>query len=68
MIDATETLIYLVSNPDKCDELLSVLNNIGRAYDCYENGLPVESEAQMALMREAMYRWALGIKQEADCD
>lgn len=48
----------LVKNPGKCDELLQALDEIARSVSSYEYGLPMYEEAQVARMREAIYRWA----------
>lgn len=50
----------LVKNPDKCDELLEVLNEIARDIDAYEFGLPLYDDGSKARLREAIYQWACG--------
>lgn len=48
----------LVNDQEKCDELLSRLNEIARDVDSYEYGLPMYDDGAKSRMREALYRWA----------
>lgn len=48
----------LVNNPAVVDELIAAIDAAARKQSSYEYGLPLYEEAQSAMFREIVYRWA----------
>lgn len=53
----------LVTNPEKCDELLSELDEAAKAVGYF--GLPISEVAHKSVLREVIYRWAAKAKPES---
>jgi hypothetical protein len=57
---ATELLLVLVRDEQRCMQLLEALNKAARQVDSYEYGLPLYDESHRARFRELLYRWVSG--------